>query len=173
MKKNYGSILFLILLLTISKNSFSQLLINENFNSLTTGSKSPLSSWAYSRGYFPVIDETYSSSGWQADDFGNVVGGSNLIAARGNIYGSARNFWLITPAFDLNNTSIKTLSFDAALTTFGTTSQGSFDSNDDSLIIAYSLNGGTTWSYSQVLKVYTAGDTVPSAGKNEIIDLSS
>ncbi len=42
----------------------------------------------------------------------------------------------------------------------------------DSLIVAYSLDGGVSWSYSQILKVFKGGDDILASGQNEVIDLS-
>ena len=112
-------------------------------------------------------------SGWKGKNFGNVPDGPNQIAIAINIYGSGRICWAITPEMDLSTASVKKLSFDAALTHWNSVNQDSLDTNDDSVFVAYSLDGGFTWSYSQILKVYTEGDFISASGQNEEIDLTS
>ena len=90
-------------------------------------------------------------SGWKGKNFGNVTEGPNQISIAVNIYGSSRICWAITPPVNLSATTTKQLSFDTALTNYDNTTQGSLDT-DDSVFVAYSLDGGFTWSYDQILK---------------------
>ncbi len=161
------------MILLFSSATYSQYLINENFNQMSSGQYIPPTGWVFGQGDFPTLTNYNYSSGWKGKDFGNVTDGLNEVAIAVNIYGTSRRCWAISPAVDLSSTSTKELSFDAALTNFNSTAQGSFDTNDDSIFVAYSLDGGFTWNYSQILKVFKGGDVISASGEPITIDLTS
>ncbi len=157
----------------LSGIGYSQYLIDENFNEMTDGQYIPPVGWVFGQGDFPVLANYNYTSGWKGKDFGNVTSGPNDIGIAVNIYGTSRRCWAISPSVDLSATSTKQLSFDVALTNYNSTDQGSFDIDDDSVFVAYSLDGGFTWSYSQILKVFKGGDVISATGQNVVVDLSS
>ncbi len=161
------------MILLLSSSLYSQYLLNENFNTMTSGQKIPPPGWVFGQGEFPTLSNYNYQSGWKGKDFGNVTSGPNEVALAVDIYGISRRCWAITPAVDLSATTTKELSFDIALTNFNSTTQGSLDTDDDSVFVAYSLDGGFTWSYSQILKVFKGGDVISASGQNEVIDLTS
>ena len=172
MKKIYTLTVLTIIILLFSRIGYSQYLMDENFNAMTDGQFVPPTDWVFGQGDFPELTDFEYSSGWKGKNFGNT-NGPNAIAIAVNIYGTSRKCWAITPPVDLSLTSIKKLSFDVALTHWNDTNQDYLDNNDDSVFVAYSLDGGFTWDYSQILKVFKGGDIISASGQNEEIDLSS
>ena len=70
--------------------------------------------------------------------------------AKLNIYGYACNYWMVTPTVWLNETSAQ-LTFDMALTAWGSSDPASGMMNDDRFMVMLSANGGewtplATWS---------------------------
>ena len=105
---------------------------------------------------------------------------------RGNIYGTTWHHWVVTPTIDLtpNVGDGLILSFDAALTPFGTGT--TYDNNrakmytgvDDRFLVAVSTDGGETWNAANVTEwnntetgQYVYND-VPMVGTRYMINMS-
>lgn len=111
----------------------------------------------------------YGFSDWQADGFGNVgFSGS----ARMEIWTTNKDEWLISPTFDLGNGSTTyQVDFDLALTYFSNTTADVFGA-DDTLALVISTDNGLTWSSSNIIYTWKAGDEPSPTGDFEVFSLS-
>jgi hypothetical protein len=116
------------------------------------------------------------TSGWVSDGFANVgYSGS----AKVNIYGSYAKYWLVTPPIDLGSDKAGyELSFDLALTDYGSTSLPETDGTDDKFAVVISTDNGETWSSTNTLRLWdNAGsdyvyNSISNTGENVSISLS-
>jgi hypothetical protein len=111
---------------------------------------------------------TTTTSDWGADGFLN---NGSTGAARMNIYSTTKDEWLVSPIIDLG-TGAYQVEFNTGLTDY-TGSGTDLMGPDDSLAIVISLDAGVTWSTSNILKLYVAGDQPSNTGETVIIDLSA
>lgn len=111
--------------------------------------------------------DTYGTSGWVADGFGN---NGSTGSARYEIWQATANDWLISPAYLISATGYE-LKFDAAVTQWNTSNAptGPWES-DDYVEVLISTTGTNNWTV-----LYTYNDTnVPApTGTTNIIDLSA
>lgn len=91
-------------------------------------------------------DLSAPSNGWK---FTNTHAFGPIHASL-NIYGTDRYAWMITPAFDLSSLSTPTLTFDMALTKYGSSDPipDSTRQQDDRFIVLVSTDNGATWNMS-------------------------
>ncbi len=127
--------------------------------------------WTRRRGI--ISDSTsftnFETSNWDSGVFANT--GSDD-AAKINVYGNV-NDWLISPTIDLGDGSIAyQLEFDAALTSYNSTSANTFGS-DDQFSVVISENNGLTWSQNDTLRTWGPGMTFSNSGESVVIDLSA
>ncbi len=127
-----------------------------------------------------LLDNTVfapTSWGWEQGNFGNVSTPDNK-AARLNIYGSAIDYWLVTPSIDLGSSIDYLLSFDIALTKFDQASAPDQNGIDDKFAVVISTDDGATWSSANILRIWdNAGSSyvynnISLTGQNVMIDLS-
>ncbi|NOK86108.1 MAG: hypothetical protein GFH27_549397n56, partial [Chloroflexi bacterium AL-W] len=97
-----------------------------------------------SPGWFEASGFPPSSLGspWVSDDFANVVGGPNGISAKVNLFTTGKNAWIIGPQVVPASNTV--LSFDLALTGFGTTLDTVLGS-DDQFIVFLSTDCGVSF----------------------------
>lgn len=108
-----------------------------------------------------------SFSIWVQDDFGNVVGGPNGTAAKINLFISGRDGWIIGPKITPQAATV--VSYDVAITQFGSTNSGTLGS-DDALHVLATTDCGGSWD---TLQTFDATSTVNPAGQNEIVSLAA
>ncbi len=93
-----------------------------------------------------ITDLGTTSNGWKFSSrhaFG-------LTHASLNIFGMNRYEWMITPAIDLSSLNTPTLTFDMALTSYGSSNPiaDSTRQQDDRFIVLVSTDNGATWNMS-------------------------
>ncbi|MBE0661291.1 MAG: fibronectin type III domain-containing protein [Bacteroidales bacterium] len=97
---------------------------------------------------------TTSTLGWISDDWLNIASNPDK-AAKINIYGADRYFWLLSPLLDLGDgSSTYELSFDLALMTWNTSNPPETDGADDVFAVVISTNGGVTWTSANTLRLW-------------------
>ena len=103
-----------------------------------------------------------ASNGWRFNNT-NAFG---PIHASLNIYGENRYAWMVTPAIDLSSLNTPTLTFDLALTSYGSSNPiaDSTRQQDDRFIVLVSTDNGATWNMSTA----TIWDNTSSDGDNDI-----
>ncbi|MFM6997684.1 MAG: fibronectin type III domain-containing protein, partial [Bacteroidota bacterium] len=132
----------------------------------------PPTAWtrATGRSASPTVFTSTTSSNWAQDDYGNLVpNGPNGKSARINIYSTNHFHWLMSPSIEIPNNALSyQVEYDLALTTWNATT-ANFLGVDDTLALFVSLNNGATWDKTNMIKVYTAADTITPAGRHVII----
>ncbi len=133
--------------------------------------------WTKAQGLLgETITLTGSSRAWAVDGFANV---GTTGAARVNIYGSSRKEWLITSSINLGDGTDYRLTFDLALTRYGSTGTPEMTGTDDKFAVVISTDNGATWTSANTLMLWdNAGSTnvfnnISTTGEKIIIDLSS
>ena len=132
---------------------------------------------------FAGQDMATETAGWALIAADTII---NSYHFRGNIYGTSWHHWVVTPAIDLtpNVGEGLILSFDAALTPFGTGT--TYDNNlakmytcvDDRFLVAVSTDGGNTWNPANVTEWNNSGtgqfvyNDVPMVGTKYMINMS-
>ena len=91
---------------------------------------------------------------------------------RVNIYGTVCNYWLITPAIDLSQSSSPLLSFDAAFTNFNGIELASGDISDDKFMVIISTDGGETWDSTNAIS-YSLSSLNSLTYLTQYVDLSN
>ena len=114
-----------------------------------------------------IVDDDYSS--WNRDGFGNV---GTTGSAKVEISGTSKDEWLVSPSIDLGIENNNQLTFDVALTSTNSTSQGNLYS-DDTLAVVISTNNGVTWSQANILQVWVDNSEPSNTGDFINIDLSA
>jgi hypothetical protein len=132
----------------------------------------PPTAWtrATGRSASPTVFVSTTSSNWAQDDYGNLVpNGANGKSARVNIYSTNHFHWLMSPSIEIPNNALSyQVEYDVALTSWNATT-ANFLGVDDTLALFVSLNNGATWDKTNMIKVYTAADTITPAGRHVII----
>ncbi|MBM4179737.1 MAG: hypothetical protein FJ211_10485, partial [Ignavibacteria bacterium] len=132
----------------------------------------PPTAWtrAIGRSASPTVFTSTTSSNWFQDDYGNLVpNGPNGKSARVNIWSTNHFHWLMSPSIEIPNNALSyQVEYDLALTTWNATT-ANFLGVDDTLALLVSLNNGATWDKTNMIKVYTAADTITPAGRHVII----
>jgi len=123
----------------------------------------------------PVSFTSTTSSAWADDGFANV---GTTGAAKVNVYGTAREEWLMTPEIDLGDGSTPMqLEFDLALTAYAGTGAATA-APDDKFAVIVSTDGGATWTSANTLAIWDnvgspyVYDNIATAGERIILDLS-
>jgi hypothetical protein len=94
-----------------------------------------------------------STSGWIQDNWRHISSPVNK-AARVNVYGSTARYWLMTPQIDLGTGIDYQLEFDLTLNAHGTSNPPATTGADDRFAVIISTDGGTTWTSSNILRVW-------------------
>ncbi len=117
----------------------------------------PGACWSRLNGGSPATGPgTGTTNYWIEDGFLNS---GSTGAARINLYSTARNGWLISPAFNLSAGGYR-VKFDYGLTAYGVTTSSPMGS-DDVLQFVVSTDGGTTWTVLQTWNASNApGNTL-------------
>jgi hypothetical protein len=111
------------------------------------------------------------SSDWKAGNFGGEIVASK--AASVNIYDNNQYDWLLTPVINLENTISYQAEFDIALTTYQTSNTGVLDT-DDTVAFVISIDGGATWSSTNILELWnSSNNTLTASGIHVIVDLTA
>ncbi|MDP5169305.1 MAG: PKD domain-containing protein [Bacteroidia bacterium] len=140
----------------INTPTFAAPLAPVNFTGFTGANLSTVSPlWFEAAGFPPA---TLGSS-WTSDDFANVANGANGISAKINLYTIGKNDWIIGPKFTPALNTV--LSFDMALTVFGSTTAGNMGS-DDQFVVYLSTDCGATFF---PLDIFTASSTISNTGQ--------
>ena len=151
-----------------SINSFPWL---ENFNSYTTSDWPPVD-WTRGEGELTSDSEiVIPAYGWACDDFANITEPENK-SARINLYGTARNNWLITPIIDLDNCPDAELTFDIAMTAYGNNNATTWG-EDDRVDLVISTDGGISWSAESILIEWNADSEVGVEAQAISVDLAA
>ena len=120
---------------------------------------------------------TPTSSGWNFNS--SYVFGLNHVKL--NIYGTACNYWLVTPAIDLTGLTAPALTFDMALTSYNNANPISNPTGqpDDKFMVIVSTDNGATWSADNAI-VWSNDSTgnyvfnqIPATGQEVSIPLTS
>lgn len=124
--------------------------------------------WTRAKGILSedVDFESTTNSAWAADGFCND---GSTGAARLNIYGSNRMEWLISPTIDLADNEYE-ISFDLGLTPWSGQAAAVLGS-DDIFAVLISTDNGESWSSSNTLREWRAGDDISNTGENIVISL--
>lgn len=134
--------------------------------------------WTKAQGLLDApVTFTSTTNNWIADGFANVgTSGS----AKNNIYGLARKDWMITPPINLGDGSIDyRLTFDLALTDYGSTNPPETDGVDDKFAVVISTDNGATWTSVNTLMLWdndasaNVYNNISNSGEEIIIDISS
>ncbi len=104
---------------------------------------------------------------WQHKEFANLGNVNNSAAI--NLY-STRNYWLITPPYDLGEGGYQ-LQFDIALTLWNNNTATDFGATDYFAVVV-SLDGGATWSSDNVIFEKTPEDDVSNEGDACLVNIA-
>ncbi|MFA6199929.1 MAG: fibronectin type III domain-containing protein [Bacteroidales bacterium] len=148
---------------------------NQNFSSTTF----PPTNWACLTGLasaaFTGTLPTTTTSGWVSISGGNGISNAH---AKTNIYGTAWNYWLVSPSIDLGSSTNNVLNFDLALTAYNSASAPSLLGTDDKFMVIISTDNGATWAQANATIWDNAGSTniynnISTTGQEISINLSS
>jgi hypothetical protein len=125
--------------------------LSETFDAATF----PPQCWSrYSGLLTDPVTLTTSTLGWISDDWLNIASNPDK-AAKINIYGAGRYFWLVSPLLDLGDgSSTFGLSFDLALMTWNTSNPPQTNGTDDVFAVVISTDGGVTWTSANTLRLW-------------------
>jgi len=118
----------------------------------------PANCWSEAEGAYGA--PTGTTSAWGQDDFGNDTAHANGKAAKINIYGTARDEYIISNEFDLS-AGTSYLNFDIALTEWNNSNAATLGA-DDYVALLVTSDGGTTWSE---LTRWDASTTIAPTGQ--------
>ncbi|MBK0404965.1 hypothetical protein I5M27_18390, partial [Adhaeribacter sp. BT258] len=136
-----------------------------NFTGFTDDNLAALfSGWSEASG---TVTPTGTTSAWASDDFGNVAGGVNGVAAKINLWNTGDNIWIISPK--VNPTATTELRFDLALTRYGNTNAATLGP-DDEFKIMISTDCGSTYT---AIRTFNASTPISNTGQTETINLSA
>ena len=108
-----------------------------------------------------------TTGGWSLVDADTVI---NSYHYRGNVYGTAWNYWLFTPTIDLTDNvgDGVMLNVDLGLTPYSSSKVSVRNTGDDDrFLIAISVDGGQTWSRANTI-VWDNDSTTPGYSYNEV-----
>ncbi|WP_052599652.1 fibronectin type III domain-containing protein [Aureispira sp. CCB-QB1] len=127
--------------------------------------------WSEAEGRLtPSSTLTGTSSAWTSDGFAN---NGSTGAAKINLYGTARDEWIISPSIDLGTAATSyQLEFDIALTDWNNSSATVLGS-DDTIAVVISTDNGVTWENANILQEWVAGSEPSHTGDHIVIDLSA
>ena len=137
----------------------------------------PPENWTRAQGLLEApVNFSSSTSGWLADGFANA---GTTGSAKVNIYGTSRKEWLISPPINLGNDAKDyRLTFDLALTAFGSTNVPNLTGTDDKFAVVISTDNGASWSSANTLQLWdnngsaSVYNSISNTGENVVIDLS-
>jgi hypothetical protein len=111
----------------------------EGFNTVP-----PSTCWERKQGILPATGNaslSTTTSGWNLNS--NVTPSN----AKLNIYGTSRNYWLISPSIDLGDgTSPAQIEFDVFYTDYNNSNMIESSGNDDRFAVVVSTDNGNTWN---------------------------
>lgn len=144
----------------------------QNFSTFTGSAPSPIC-WTERTGTLAATSTlSGSTSSWlnKSSGFANIS--STNMGASINLYGT-KNDWIISQPINLGSTSGNfRLKYKYAVTSYNGTSVVS-DLSSHKVNVVISLDGGLTWSNTNILKTYTGASTYSASGAIETIDLSA
>ncbi|SEP81451.1 fibronectin type III domain-containing protein [Flavobacterium urocaniciphilum] len=143
----------------------------QNFETFTGTAPSPIC-WSEATGVIaPNSILTYTDSQWRlkTNGFANISAANK--GASINLFNNKKE-WLISNAIDLgSNPGDYQLRYKYAVTSYnGTAAQTTLGSHSISVII--STDGGTTWSDSNLINLYTGPGSFSNTGVDEIVPLN-
>lgn len=118
----------------------------------------------------PTTTHTLTDSYWDVDGFANV---GSTGAAKMEIWSTAKNDWLISPAVNLVSGNTYQLEFDLALTDWGSTSVAGTDGIDDKFAVVISTDGGATWSNANTLMLWDNDNSTNATNNRVYNDISN
>ncbi|CAO80453.1 choice-of-anchor J domain-containing protein [Candidatus Cloacimonas acidaminovorans] len=143
----------------------------------TTTNFPPLN-WSRLTGLYPSETPTSTTSGWNYDDFANVVTTPQNMSGRLNIWSTSTKYWLVTPPIAIPGAGYE-LKFDLALTTYNgiATPPTPGEQADDKFIVLISDSALMTnpivlreWNNTGSTYVF---DNISPSGENHIISLNT
>jgi hypothetical protein len=141
----------------------------QDFSTYTGQAPNPVC-WTEGQGVLDISSNVQNGFSFWASNTGFANTGNNA-AAKINLYNSGQE-WLISQAIDLGNSNNFRLKYDMAVTDWlGTASQSTLGTH--AVYVVVSLDGGITWSSSNILKTYTGAGSYSNTGQVELIDLSA